>query len=184
MGHCVQLIIGKGLGVEALLRAWPQARAVEMRGGWMAVPATVELLGEMAGVAGGLESVLVEVTRGGGSLAYVETEYFGGTGDQSAMVFANGREVMDIERTRGPGAINAALKKIGVLREAGQDEFDTVGLGERRSMEDYEPGAARHMRFGRASEPKPAPKSGLPLWLVTIVICAAVAGGVWAAMSN
>lgn len=185
MGHSVQLIIGKGSGVEMLLRAWPMARAVELRGRWLAIPLGDDLLGEMEGRAagkevGGLEQALAEATASGGDLAYIETEYFGGTGGQSAMAFANGREVMPLERSRGAGAINTALRRIGVLREAGKDEFDTIGLGERRSMEDYGPDGPRRLQVRHED----VAKSGLSVWVVLLIIVAAIAAGVWAAMSN
>ena len=190
MGHSVQLIIGKGLGVEALLRAWPTARAVELRGRWLAIPVADDLLGEMEGRAadvgsreagkavGGLERALADATASGGDLAYVETEYFGGTGGQSAMAFANGREVMPLEQSRGVGAINAALRRIGVLREAGKDEFDTIGLGDRRSMEDYGPDGSRRLQRQHEGEAKPEPKQGLPIWLVLLIVGVAIGGGV------
>jgi hypothetical protein len=185
MGHSVQLIIGKGSDVEMLLRAWPMARAVELRGRWLAIPLGDDLLGDMEGRAagtevGGLERALAEATASGGDLAYVETEYFGGTGGQSAMAFANGREVMPLERSHGAGAINTALRRIGVLREAGKDEFDTIGLGERRSMEDYEPDGPRRLEVRRED----VANSGLPVWVVLLIVVAAIAAGVWAAMSN
>lgn len=194
MGHSVQLIIGKGLGVQAFLRDWPMARAVELRGGWKAIPVSDDLLGEIEGrMAGavrsealdrapaGLERAMAAATREGGALAYVETDYFGGTGGQSAMVFANGRETMAQQQSRGGGAINEALRGIGVLREAGKDEFDTVGLGERRSMADYEPEGPVRLR-GVLAGAKAEPAHGLPMWVVALVIAGAIALGVLVAV--
>lgn len=194
MGHSVQLIIGKGLGVQAFLRDWPMARVVELRGGWQAIPVSDDLLGEIEGRAAGaqrsdaldvapagLEQAMAAATREGGALAYVETDYFGGTGGQSAMVFANGRETMKPERSRGAGAINEALRGIGVLREAGKDEFDTVGLGERRSMADYEPEGPVRLR-GAVAATKTEPARGLPVWVVGLVIAGAIGLGVLVAL--
>lgn len=190
MGHSVQLIIGKGLGVQAFLRSWSMARAVELRGGWQAIPMSDDLLGEIEGQAAGaqrsaeldmapagLERAMADATLEGGALAYVETEYFGGTGGQSAMAFANGREVMAPQRSRG-GAINEALRGIGLLREAGKDEFDTIGLGERRSMDDYSPEGPVRLRGAAAAEANAEPARGLPVWVVALVIAGAIGLGV------
>ena len=38
MGHSVRLVIGRGDAVAAFLRAWPGSRAVDLQGGWQAIP--------------------------------------------------------------------------------------------------------------------------------------------------
>ena len=166
------------------------ARAVDLRGGWQAIPMSDDLLGEVEGQAAGaqrsteldmapagLERAMADATLEGGALAYVETEYFGGTGGQSAMAFANGREVMAPQRSRG-GAINEALRGIGLLREAGKDEFDTIGLGERRSMDDYSPEGPVRLGGAAAAEANAEPARGLPVWGVALVIAGAIGLGV------
>ena len=63
------------------------------------------------------------------------------------------------------------------------DEFDTVGLGERRSMEDYGPDGPRRLRGAAiAAEATPVVSPALPMWLVILVIVAAIGGGVFMAM--
>lgn len=67
---------------------------------------------------------------GGGLVAYVEAEYFGGVGEQSAVLWRDGvREEL--------GSINEALRALGVRGIAGRDEFDTVDLGRHRSTQDW-----------------------------------------------
>jgi hypothetical protein len=67
--------------------------------------------------------------------AVIETDYFGGKGDQAAAVYCGDREVMaPAESTVGP--INAALRHLGVRALPGKDEFDTVGLGWFRDFHD------------------------------------------------
>src|SRR5262245_20094963 len=78
-------------------------------------------------------------------LVYVETEYFGGTGFQGAVVWANGQMIFgpaltgdgeDFQTDDLPdGAINIALRKLGVLRGDSHDEFDAIRLGEHRNNE-------------------------------------------------
>jgi hypothetical protein len=70
--------------------------------------------------------------------ALIETDYFGGAGDQVAAVYLIGQELPIFASDRVPsGAINEALKLIGVHARKGSDEFDTLGLGAYRDFEDY-----------------------------------------------
>lgn len=66
------------------------------------------------------------------SLAYIETEYFGGFGSQSGVLYFDGK--MEIEPARCEGIINQILQKLGVSKEDGRDEFDSVHLGYYRHM--------------------------------------------------
>jgi hypothetical protein len=68
--------------------------------------------------------------------AVVETDYFGGQGDQAAAVYHGGREVM-APAAAAFGPINEALRHLGVRAAAGLDEFDTVGLGRFRDFDDF-----------------------------------------------
>ncbi len=119
-------------------------------------------------------------TAKGGSLAYVETEYFGGTGGQAATAFVDGHEVVAPQTAKGSGPINQALRRIGVTRTAANDEFDTIGLGERRTMTDYEPEGPVRLR-GEATPEKSA-QTGLPIWVVMLVMAATVAVGIMVAV--
>jgi hypothetical protein len=68
-----------------------------------------------------------------GSLAYVEAEFFGGAGHQSAVAFHDGATVLGPLASRD--AINQALRFLGVQPAGKQDEFDTVGLFRHRSTD-------------------------------------------------
>ena len=69
------------------------------------------------------ESKLLKVCP---DMAWVETDYFGGLGDQSGKAWKDGKMV----GFKGPEiSINAALKAIGVERSEEYDEFDTIRLG-------------------------------------------------------
>ena len=71
-----------------------------------------------------------------GSLyAVIETDYFGGNGDQAAVVYRGDQIIMAPRRSqRGP--INEALRTLGVVKIGLLDEFDTVGLGHHRHFDD------------------------------------------------
>ena len=67
--------------------------------------------------------------------AVIETDYFGGRGDQAAAVYRGDREVM-APAVGAVGPINEALRHLGVRASVGNDEFDTVGLGRFRDFDD------------------------------------------------
>jgi hypothetical protein len=61
-------------------------------------------------------------------IAFVETDYFGGSGDQSARLINDHITQYD--------SINTALAQMGIVRSDDVDEFDTVGLGKYRTNEE------------------------------------------------
>lgn len=73
-----------------------------------------------------------------GDYALIETDYFGSAGDQAAAVYQQGTPspIFVSPRVRN-GAINEALRLIGVASLNGVDEFDTLGLGNHRHFEGY-----------------------------------------------
>ena len=65
-------------------------------------------------------------------LTYIETGYFGGQGDQAALVLNKG-VLRYGPRRGGKGVINEALRRIGVLVPEGSQEFDAIGLWRHRT---------------------------------------------------
>ncbi|MFI7122933.1 hypothetical protein [Amycolatopsis sp. NPDC049868] len=81
-----------------------------------------------------------------GAVAYVEAEYFGGAGTQSAQVWERGETVLgplhvgeDDPRPADGSPISQALRRLGVLKGDYFDEFDAVGLGRYRNTDDWLP---------------------------------------------
>lgn len=87
-----------------------------------------------------------------GPLAYVEADYFGGTGIQTAQVWDAGKVVLGplhvsegepFPATGSP--ISQALRRLGATTEGYRivgfdiDEFDAVGLGRHRDTDDWLP---------------------------------------------
>jgi hypothetical protein len=68
-----------------------------------------------------------------GPFVYVEAEFFGGAGHQSAVGFRDGQIAFQPVAARD--AINQALRFLGVERAGKQDEFDSVGLFRHRSTD-------------------------------------------------
>ena len=74
---------------------------------------------------------------GADGLAYVEAEFFGGRGEQSAIVWRGG--YLELGPVTAVDAINRALRALGVQSGEAQDEFDTLGLGRHRATERWAP---------------------------------------------
>ncbi|MFY7065767.1 hypothetical protein ACOQFV_07890 [Nocardiopsis changdeensis] len=81
-----------------------------------------------------------------GPVAYVEADFFGGTGTQSAQVWDRGEVVLGplhtAEGEPAPPAgspISQALRRLGVTRGDHFDEFDAAGLGRHRRTDAWLP---------------------------------------------
>lgn len=82
-----------------------------------------------------------------GSVAYVEAEYFGGTGTQAAQVWLAGKVTLGPLSHDGnepfsatePSPISQALRQLGAVAGGHFDEFGAVGLGRHRDTEDWLP---------------------------------------------
>jgi hypothetical protein len=70
-----------------------------------------------------------------GRVAYIETEYFGGTGAQAAAVWESGNLIFGPEQSEMIGPVDRALALLGVKSAGGRDEFDVAGLRKHRSNE-------------------------------------------------
>jgi hypothetical protein len=73
------------------------------------------------------------------TIAKIETDYFGGSGFQSAKLFINNKRVYNEsdEFNFGVNPINDVLKLMNVKCNSGMDLFDTIGLGRYRSNRDF-----------------------------------------------
>lgn len=64
--------------------------------------------------------------------AIIQTEYHGGMGSQNANIYKGRNNANLTAKT-----INQVLNELGVLKEKGNDEFDTIGLGIYRVNPEY-----------------------------------------------
>ena len=147
MGHYIQAIIAPQEVIDKEVPTIEGARKALLSHGLAAIPITSEVWDEIQERPGVvcdvipegrllrgspvLYELLSEVSQSGPAI-YVETEYFGGVGEQFAIIAENGDIVSFWE---GDHPINEALRKLGIEAEEGLDEFDTVGLGLTRSNE-------------------------------------------------
>lgn len=92
---------------------------------------------------GGFGDVLAAWSHAG-PVAYVEADYFGGTGEQRAAVWEAGRLVLgplhngvDEAFPAEGSPISQALRRLGARRGEHGDEFDAVGLIRHRDTDDW-----------------------------------------------
>jgi len=74
-----------------------------------------------------------------GEVSYIETDYFGGDGAQSSIVWKDGKVIYGPVQSSNTNInpINDALKILGVRIIKRHDEFDEVNLGRYRSTEKW-----------------------------------------------
>ena len=112
-----------------VLLTLPLLEDLEARGLAAAVPAPSPLAWFSPQAAWLMESVSLR-TR----LAYIETDYFGGTGTQAGVLYEDGRVSLGPEN--GGGTIETLLEALGVRPSPGQDRFAALELGRYRRMPD------------------------------------------------
>jgi len=82
-----------------------------------------------------MPKVIERLTARAKRVAYVEAEFFSGTGTQAAAIYEGGRLVF------GPllaeNAISQALQQLGVSKDGCCDEFEALNLGRHRHTEDW-----------------------------------------------
>lgn len=148
MGHCIRAIVAPALAAESISRIWPELPRLSCENGFAVFPVDAALIDQRIApdktptvtgdefmlLTNGFRELLCAMSIGG-ELAYVETEYFGGTGGQGALVYRDGDESMP-PTWRETGIINVALKMIGLKRSIFVDEFETAGFGLVRRNDD------------------------------------------------
>ncbi len=148
MGHHVTGLIARRDTLAKLSGPLKGQPHFELEEGFGFLPLDYENLDDVVGLYAGdaigkfeyLSPKLIELLENASqncALAYIETDYHGGTGGQSAAVFRNGKVVygpISAERN----AINEALGVLGVQANPGEfDRFETIGLQRHRHNEDY-----------------------------------------------
>jgi hypothetical protein len=147
MGHFVTGIIAKECDANMVAEGIPFKYFHPLRQGFLLFPLTDELIDkhiqapqnfnlEQFSYCSAELAELLKMASSNTQLAYIETEYFGGVGAQSAAVFEN-KEVIYGPKQAEVGPINDALQIIGVSKSKGHhDEFESVGLADFRSSEE------------------------------------------------
>ena len=144
MGYSLQALIGKRDALESHVFAFKRAQVVSMAQGIAMIPLTDELYEEI-GSEGGVEPFYkfsqqledwAKRISQHTPVAYIEAEYFGGTGEQNAIVWLAGVRILG--PTQSESVINEALKLLNVsAADIAGDELDAVGLGNHRDTESW-----------------------------------------------
>lgn len=152
MVYDLRAVIADGEALSAAARHLSAARLAPIGQGMSLMPMTHALRDSGAsrsdvgtlgfwGLPGWFEETLTAWSASG-LVAYVEAEYFGGVGEQRAAVWDGGTIVLGpLHVNEGepfPSAgspISQALRRLGVVAGAGEDEFSAVGLHRHRHSE-------------------------------------------------
>ena len=148
MGHCIHVIVAPRATADRFSDQWPELPRLDRDNGFSHFAVDAELIDakispDKTPTETGDEFMLLtngfrrqlQALSCGGELAYVETEYWAGTGGQGALVCRDGHEIMP-PTWRQSGTINDALKMIGVPRGSFVDLFAATGLADIRSNDD------------------------------------------------
>jgi hypothetical protein len=151
-------VIGPRVAVEEFSNRWRLAYSISLPQKFVMIPFTAALFDDIAELvnisdpdpfpeferlSASAEIVLSEVSQFG-VLGYIETDYFGGYGTQSAIAWNKGKILLGVLKseitsyeatTTGRSAINQVLSALGVWTDRKKDEFDMLGLGNFRDTE-------------------------------------------------
>jgi hypothetical protein len=144
MAYTLQAVIAKSGAFSELLPE--KLQVIRLRGGMDMLPLSTEAL-KIHGIPfcpltdeGEIELApqllkLCEQLSKQCTLAYIEAEFFGGTGAQAHALFSKG-EVLG-QAVVSESAINDALRYLGLAKGEAHDEFEAVGLGRHRDTDEW-----------------------------------------------
>ncbi len=152
MGHNITAVIGAPAVVARVVNAAGCPAPTDLKFGLQIAPLGHQQIDQLTQLqpgerfdgfvhlSAGLQNALINAIDQG-TLVYLETDYFGGTGSQAAAVLTAGSVVMRAsvpvsrEPARREDPINAALRALGIEAATGEDEFETIGLRQFRDLE-------------------------------------------------
>ncbi len=142
MGHYIRAIIGKHEIIQRLGNDW-YAKEINLPQGYGMIFLTDTLLDDIAelfesanesSAPDTVTNYLLQEYSFHTKLAYIEMDYFDGIGNQSGILYENGK--ISLVPRSGKRAINVLLKELGVWCETNKDEFDSLNLGIYRRMDE------------------------------------------------
>jgi len=149
MAYILEAIVSKAEVPEKKLSQFVNARRVQLDQGVWLIPLTKALLSELEQIQGidkhkqlaEFQSIspaviwFAEQLSAYGRVVYIEAEFFGGTGGQVSVGWHNPQLLFGPMKAND--AINQALRWLGVSRHEQKDEFDSIGLGNNRTTEEW-----------------------------------------------
>jgi hypothetical protein len=152
MSYMLHGVVGDFDRLRFLSGDLPRAVVAPLRQRLGLLPVTDEIFNELTGARRGdgpfvlmspaFAERLTDWSRGG-RVAYVEADFFGGHGSQTAALWENGRQTWGPEYAWIPAGprenwpINAVLARLGAVGTGAFDLFDVVGFGQERDMEGW-----------------------------------------------
>lgn len=146
MGYILHAFIGRQSDLQLIASEFHNTKLINVGKEIFIIPMTEELydeineliisedVGKLTYMSKNVENKILAII-GDNCIGYIEAEYFGGQGGQTAILWQNGRRYKLFDF--GKGVINFLLKHFGVIAETGLDEFDTINLGRHRNTEDW-----------------------------------------------
>jgi hypothetical protein len=143
MGYYLQAIIAKQQTLAQHASQFQHARIVPLAQDIAMIPIIHELYDEI-GDAGDVDSFYklspgiekwAKRISALAPVAYIEADFFGGIGGQSAVAWTSGSRILGPLHSQD--AINETLRFFGVRGDGAHDEFDAIGLGRHRDTEDW-----------------------------------------------
>ena len=146
MGYYLQAFLGHRAELELIQKEYSVSMIIDLEQNISIIPLTEELYDQINNYSESdsilifeyftinMEEKILEII-GKRKLGYVEAEYFGGEGGQQAIIWNEGRRVLELSYDQD--RINAVLKEFGVIADEGKDEFATLGFGRERNTRDW-----------------------------------------------
>jgi hypothetical protein len=150
MAYTLEAIIGKTNAIDTAKPEFPHFKVVPLSESFSLIPLTETLIDDLHGVHEAQNEATYSDTfwklapevawfardlSKSGTVVYVEAEFFGGVGEQAAIIWEN-RQVI-AGPWRAVDAINQALRQLGVDKGTEYDEFEAIGLGQHRATEEW-----------------------------------------------
>lgn len=136
MAHAIHAVVMSPADARSLVAAHTELRAYALPQGFAIVPLDDEIVDTIASRARIAAAELIGMLSQGRTLAEIETEYFGGRGEQRASMWRDGAALFSTGWRDGD-AINEALRLLGV-RSGASDEFDALELVRFRRYGDFD----------------------------------------------
>lgn len=146
MGYVLYAFIGKKEVLIKLQGKYSQVKICNLQQNISLIPMTGELYDEInnfissddinsfAYLTTNVEKEVLQVIEDS-PLAYIEAEYFGSNGGQRGIIWKENQRHSILSYSHE--AINKVLQFLGVSAQKRRDEFDTIGLGRFREMEEW-----------------------------------------------
>ncbi|MEM7104902.1 MAG: hypothetical protein AAF502_17330 [Bacteroidota bacterium] len=146
MSHNIQGFIFNKRETAERFSHFENAHLIDMEQGFVFIPLTNALADEIGGKEDSpyevfwkfnpnIEALLVDNSKDG-MITYLETDYWGGDGEQAAAIWYKGILYFGPKHSK-IGAISRCLKLMKAVKNDMYDEFEAIGLTKFRSNDDW-----------------------------------------------